>query len=692
MGSRRVVFEDLMRMRTLSDPQLSPDGRRVAFVVTEFEAKEDRALSRIWVLEADGSARPLTSGGRDTAPRWSPDQSRLAFLSARGDDKEPQLHILPTGGGEARAVTRGLLGAAAPAWSPSGDRIALTTWRATPESDMEDLLRALHWDGDLEEDVLRGRPHDPPRRDPGELASEDQARSGLRITRRLKYRFDAIGYFDGRRRHLVLADPDAADPAEAEALTHGEYDIVAFAWHPDGERIAFVANREADQDEGVRQDLWEVRVQGRETTRLAQGMGSLASLAWSPDGATLAVIGDDAGHGVATDTTLFVLDDGRLVDVTAAFDRPVGSSVGSDLAGAAQVPPVWTADGTGVLFTAVDHGSAALYRAQVMGARPAPVERLTADGLRGGIHEFSASAGRVVGIVSGPTLPPELADLEAGLLPRPVSRLNADLAAELDLVDAERLVFTAPDGLEIEGWLMRPPGTPAGAVPLILSIHGGPHGTHGLGFRLQWQAHAALGRAALFVNPRGSTGYGQAFTEACLNDWGGRDFEDLMAGVDAAIACGGIDPRRLVVTGISYGGFMTSWTIGHTDRFACAIPEMLVGNLVSFYGTSDIGTWFIPAEVSGDPFGGLERAWKHSPLAYLENARTPTLVIEGEADHRCPIEQGEQIYAALRRRGVEAALLRVPDASHGFSQAAKPSIRLRRQRLMAAWMDRYAPA
>jgi dipeptidyl aminopeptidase/acylaminoacyl peptidase len=237
---------------------------------------------------------------------------------------------------------------------------------------------------------------------------------------------------------------------------------------------------------------------------------------------------------------------------------------------------------------------------------------------------------------------------------------------------------------------MRPPGTPAGPTPLILNIHGGPHGSHGLGFHLEWQAQAAAGRAVLFINPRGSNGYGQAFTRGCINDWGGKDFQDLMAGVDAAIAQGGIDPARLVVTGISYGGFMTSWTIGHTDRFAAAIPEMLVGNLVSFFGTSDVGTWFIPEEVAGDPFAGVEKAWHHSPLAHLDHATTPTLVIEGEADWRCPIEQGEQVYATLLKRGVEAALARFPNASHGFSHFGPPSARLRRQRLVSAWMDRHA--
>ncbi len=695
MGSRRVVFEDLLRFKVVSDIRLSPDGRRLAFVVSEPDAREDATRSRIWLMEADGTTRPLTSGGRDGAPRWSPDQSEIAFLSSRGEDAEAQVYVLPVSGGEARPLTKGLKGAAALEWSPRGDRLAVIAWKNTPESDMEDLLRALNWDGALEEDRLKGRPHAPPERDPGELASENQGESGLRITRRLKYRFDGIGYFDGRRHHLHVVDAALDEPEEASAVTSGEYDVAAYGWHPDGERIAFLANRtaNADADAGWRQDVWQVALADGATTKLADGVGSLWSLAWSPDGRTLAVVGDDGRHGIATDSTLFVLAGGALVDVTPGFDRPVASTLFSDLTGFVAGRPVWTPDSGNVLFTAVDHGTAGVYRARLHGTAAAAVERVTAGSWQGAVHELEAAQGRLVAVVSTPTAPPEIAAIAEGAAPEALSAFNAAVAAELDLVPAERLSFTGPDGLAVEGWLMRPSGSKAAApVPLILNIHGGPHGSHGLAFDLEWQAQASAGRAVLFINPRGSSGYGQAFTRACLNDWGGGDFADLMAGVDAAIAAGGIDPARLVVTGISYGGFMTSWTIGHTDRFAAAIPEMLVGNLVSFYGTSDIGTWFIPEEVGGDPFAGLDKAWRHSPLAYLDGARTPTLVIEGEADWRCPIEQGEQVYAALRRQGVEAALVRVPNASHGFSVLAPPSLRLRRQRVAEAWMDRYAKA
>jgi dipeptidyl aminopeptidase/acylaminoacyl peptidase len=692
MGSRRVVFEDLLRFKVVSDLRLSPDGRRLAFVVSEPDAKEDTTHSNIWLVDADGTARQLTAGGRDGSPRWSPDQSRIAFLSVRGSDAQPQVYVLPVAGGEARPLSKGLKGAASLEWSPRGDRLAVIAWKATPESDMEDLLRALHWDGAMEEDRLKGRPHDPPERNPGELASEQQGESGLRISRRVKYRFDGVGYFDGRRRHLHLVAADVDEPAEAKAVTSGEYDVNAFDWHPDGERVAFLTNREADEDGGWRQDVWQVALADGALTKLAHGPSSLWSLGWSPDGTTLAVVGDDGRHGISTDSTLFVVAGGALVDVARDFDRPVGSGLFGDLTGFVPLRPIWSEDSASVLFLAVDHGTAGVYRARLHGSGQAAVELVTPKAWQGAVHEVDAAAGRIVGVVTTPAQPPEAAEIPAGGEPKAITSFNTAVAAELDLVPAQRLAFTGPDGWEIEGWLMRPPGAAIGPVPLILNIHGGPHGCHGLAFNLEWQAQAAAGRAVLFINPRGSNGYGQEFTRACVNDWGGKDFQDLMAGVDAAIAAGGIDTARLVVTGISYGGFMTSWTIGHTDRFAAAIPEMLVGNLVSFFGTSDIGTWFIPAEVAGDPFAGLEKAWHHSPLAHLDQANTPTLVIEGEADWRCPIEQGEQVYATLRQRGVEAALVRFPNASHIFSLIAPPSMRLRRQRVAAAWMDRHAKA
>jgi dipeptidyl aminopeptidase/acylaminoacyl peptidase len=375
MGSRRVVLEDLLRFKVVSDIRLSPDGRRLAFVVAELDAKEDTTHSNIWLLDPDGTARQLTAGGRDRSPRWSPDQSRIAFLSSRGADQEPQVYVLPVAGGEAPPVSKGLKGAGSLEWSPRGDRLAAVAWTATPESDMEDLLRALHWDGAMEEDRLKGRPHDPPERNPGELASEQQGESGLRITHRLKYRFDGVGYFDGRRRHLYLVAAGADEPAEARALTSGQYDVNAFSWHPDGERIAFLTNRETspEADAGWRQDVWQVTADGA-LTELAHGPSALLSLAWSPDGATLAVVGDDGSFGIATDSTLFVVANGTLVNVTPDFDRPVASALSSDLTGLVAGRPIWSDDSGSVLFLAADHGTGGVYRARVHGTGPADVE------------------------------------------------------------------------------------------------------------------------------------------------------------------------------------------------------------------------------------------------------------------------------------------------------------------------------
>jgi len=694
MGTRRVTFEDLVRFRVVSDLRLSPDGQRLAFVVSQPDVAKDTYTAQIWLMDRGDGPRQLTAGPHDGSPRWSPDGRRLAFLAARGEDDDPQVHLLPLGGGEARPLTKGLKGASGLEWSAQGDRLAVTAWQAVPEEGLEDLLAALHWDNAREADRLAGKEPKALERDPAALYSESQAESGLRLTRRLKYRFDGVGYFDGRRRHLFLVDPSVDEPAEIEPLTGGSYDVGAFAWHPDGRRVAFLSNRGADADAGWRQDVWEVAVDGGATTELAHGAGSLWSLAWSPDGSTLAAIGDDGRFGIATQHALLVADGkGGLVNVTADFDRAVGSTVYSDLTGFISGQPLWTADGSRVLFTAEEHGSAGIYAATMHGTGAAQVRRLTPADWIGAPAEIAIAGGRIVAVASTPTDPPEIWELDESTGAwAAISAFNRALAEEFDLVPAEPLHFTGPDGWEIEGWLMRPPSGGDAPTPLVLDIHGGPHGSNGLGFSHQWQAYASSGRAVLFINPRGSSGYGQAFAKACINDWGGKDFEDLMAGVDAAIAAGGIDPKRLVVTGISYGGFMTSWVIGHTDRFACAIPEMVVSNLTSFYGTADIGTWFVHEEVDGDPYAGMTNAWRHSPVAYLDRCTTPSLVIEGEADWRCPVEQGEQVFAALRKRGVESALVRVPNASHVFSIIGTPSQRLRRQRVMAAWMDRYAKA
>lgn len=561
--SRRLCLDDLFRLRPPSDARVSPDGRRVAFVVTAAEADADENRSRICVVDvgARGVAdpRPLTLGPAGATPRWSPDGRWLAFVAKRSGDERPQVWVLPTAGGEARRATTVDGGASSPVWSPDSRRLA--------------FLSVVD---------LRGEPID----------GADGARRATSpiVSRRLDHKADGTGMVGTHRQHLFAIDVnggaggDPRRPAEAVQLTDGDFSVNGPAWSPDGSSLAFTASVHADRDVDPSASLFVVDVSTRERRQLTPAQGTATAPSWVPDGATLVFAGKRSmapGH-----TRLFQVPagGGEPAELMPAFDRNVMVGAPGYPGARPQVLP----DGS-VLFCARDRGCTHIYRLPHGGREPVKI----VGGADRVASAFTASAdGRTVAFVSSsPTTPGEVHLVDAdGAAEVALTALCSSLA-DVDLYSPQERTFTLGDGTDVHGWLLRDP-TLDGSGPVLLDIHGGPHNAWSPAFdgaHLYHQTLAAEGWTVLTLNPRGSDGYGETFLTALTGAWGRADTHDFLDPVAALVDEGVADPTRLAVTGYSYGGYMTCWLTTQTDCFASAVTGGCLSNLVSFFGTSDAG-------------------------------------------------------------------------------------------------------
>jgi len=663
---RLITPEDVFRFQLVSDAQLSPDGARVAYVLQWTNRDENRYFSNVWVVPCDGRApRPFTRGDHgDRSPRWAPDGGSLAFLSDRGE--KTQIWRIPADGGEAEALTtleEGSVGELC--WSPDGERIAFT-YRSKPE-----------WQ----------------RKCSVEERKEKHRSTPALVVRRLAYREEGAGYFGDERWHLFVLEVASR---EVRQLTTGETDQGSLAWSPDGSRIAFITNRSADPDCTPQfEEIRIIPVAGGAEAEVSAPPGPKSHLAWSPDGASFAYYGhaDVTDVWSAADPHLWLVPaaGGAGRDLSAPLDRPVGNSTLGDIRafGGGWTGPVWSPDSREILFLISDAGCCHAYRVAAEGGACSN----RTPGFLGEVASLSLdrSGRRLAAVVGDPQTPGDVqvADVGDGAIRlRPLTRVNEALLAEMELAVPEEIRATA-DGGEVHGWLLRPPRPAAERAPLILYIHGGPHTQYGWSFLHEIQVLAARGFAVLYTNPRGSRGYGQAHVAAIRGDWGGPDYRDLMAATDHAVTLPGIDVTRLAVTGGSYGGYMTNWIIGQTDRFRCAITQRSVVNLHSMAGTCDFN--FSQSDYfGGTTWGAPERLLAQSPLRLAANVSTPLLIIHSEGDLRCPIEQAEQLFAALKRQGKHVEFVRYPrEANHGLSRSGPPDLRLDRLERIVAWMERW---
>ena len=653
---RAVHVEDLAEIKIVSDVQLSPDGSRVAYTRTEMVLDEDRYRSRIWVAPTrGGNALPFTQGRkRDFAPRWSPDGQALAFLSDRDGDR-PQLYLIPAGGGEPRKLTALDHAAGAAVWSPDGSQIAFSA-------------------------------RVPTERPPVGRQPEARWTERPKVVTKAHYKSDGSGYtLDAAGRLFILSLASGV----AVQITNGESDDVAPAWSPDATRLAFCRNRGGIADYHVF-DLWVSRRDGSDPRRLTTGVGRAMSPAWSPDGEMIACYGtDEQEPGLGESLTrvwIVPVSGGVPRRLTAGYDRGVVL-----LPRPVTTPgPVWSVDSRAVTFVAADAGSAHVVRADLA---TGAVREIVGGERQVQSASAVAAADEIAFIATGPHMPSDVFVCRwDGLHERRLTQLNDQLLSQLALPRVERRSFDGAGGETVDGWLIRP-ATGDGPSPLLVDIHGGPHGFHGNVFPLgafYWYVLASRGWSVLALNPTGSGSYGKAFAHGIRGAWGERDLPEQLCAVDVLVSEGIADGRRLAVAGYSYGGYMAAWTITHTDRFKAAVVGAPVVNLESFHGTSDIGMWFAAWEMGGEIVGQRERYRRLSPINYVDRVTTPTLIIHGEADDRCPIGQGEELFIGVVAAGrAPTEFVRYPGASHLFRSTGRPSHRLDVNRRMIEWLERH---
>jgi dipeptidyl aminopeptidase/acylaminoacyl peptidase len=646
--SRPIGPDAIYSLVGVADPHFTTDGQRLAFVRSWIDRDAMEARSHIMLMTlSDGRTEVFTQGIQDAFPRFSPDGRYLAFLR-RHDNQPRQVWRMPVHGGEARQLTHAPAGVAEFAWSPDGQRLVFAT------------------------DV------DPDRPPEGHDVKKEPR---VKVVRRLRYRYDTLGWRGDAQRHLFLIDVAGGD---AWQVTDGDWDDLSPVWSPDGRHIAFISGRRPERDIRAYSEVYVVPVSGGEPICWSGELYSIGALAWSPDSSHLVVVASDDPNGSAgSQGWLFVLGPGQeLQRITDDAFRPTTGFY--PIMSAPELR--WTADGRILLLGDV-RGESYLYELPAAGGSARPI---AGGGFQATALTLDQKAGRSVLAATPPDSPAALylVDTVSGSLRR-LTDDNRDYFAESPPARLEKFSIHR-QGLEIECRLWSPPASdPTQRYPLVLDIHGGPNSAFYDAFNLPQQVLATAGFVVLAVNPRGSTTYGNAFTMAVLGDWGGEDYQDLMTAVDAVTSRPYIDVTRLGVHGYSYGGFMSSWIIGHTSRFKAAVVGAPCIDLPSMYGTSDIGVSFGEVQWRGTRWEALAQGLERSPLTYAPAVETPVLLLHGEADLRCPIEQSEQYFVALKRHGKAVEFVRFPDCSHLFLRVGHPKMREEYLHRMLAWFQCY---
>ena len=642
---RGATPEDYYAFENIGDVRISPDGKLVAYTVVTVDQKLNRRVNAVWLTTADGHGTPrqFTTGASARSPRWSPDGQSVAFLSIRPDPtgtsasaSKAQVFVLSMHGGEARRITNLETGVDSFQWSPDGSRLACT-------SKVRDSNAPISKSG-----------------------------SDVRHYLYSSYKFNDTGWYDDRRSHIFIAD---AKTGAAKQITSGaERNDTDPQWSPDGSRIAFVSEN-TDRPVLQSNNVWVVAAAGGTPTRVSDEFGTDRSPRWSPDGKRVAYVG-----------ALTASDQAKLRIASAAGgSKPIVAAPELDLA-ASELD--WDKTGRAIFFTAANHGEAHLFRLDLESRKSAPVT----SGPRALHHIEVSDEHRAIAFAASDYKHLDdlyVADLD-GKNERQLTHLNQALWSRLEFSDVERVTYKAEDGWDVDGFFMKPVGwQPGKKYPMVLSIHGGPATMYGVEWFHEFQVYAARGWAVFFTNPRGSSGYGEKFQRGVELNWGGKAYTDIMKGVDVIQdKYSWIDRDHIGVTGGSYGGFMTNWIVGHTNRFKAAVTLRSISNFVSIEGTRD-AAYSHARDFGGDLFENFQLYWDSSPLKYAKDVKTPTLILHSEADYRVPLEQGEQWFRALKLYGVTTEFVIFPRENHNLTRTGEPKHIIESLNWQIYWFDRF---